>query len=133
MLQCQPGKLGCFLGGQLLSGSSPCTGIDNARECRPAICKPSDNERDKTGMTSLQRGIDGRDGLSADGALYGGEQLQFGCMNRRDGATGGANVVGACLAMFGGLPVFEGSLARPVQGSRYWSRSHPLPRSRSFQ
>ena len=34
---------------------------------------------------------------------------------------------------FGGFPFFKGLLAQPFQGSRYWSLSHPLPRSRSFQ
>lgn len=34
---------------------------------------------------------------------------------------------------FVGLAVFKGLLAQPFQGSRYWSRSQPLPLSRSFQ
>ena len=133
MLERQPGKLGRLLGGELSPGSGTRAGIDNASECRPSIGKPRDDERDGAGMTPLKRGIDGIDSLPAHGALYGGEQLQLGRVDRPNRAACGAHSIALRLAGFGGLPVFEGSLARPVQGSRYWSRSHPLPRSRSFQ
>ena len=32
-----------------------------------------------------------------------------------------------------GFTGFKGRLAQPFQGSRHWSRSQPLPLSRSFQ
>ena len=70
---------------------------------------------------------DGREFAGDRGAVRCIEQLSFGSM---DGAQGGA---WCCLGSFRSLAVFEGSLARLFQGSRYWSRSQPLPRSRSFQ
>ena len=133
MLQCQPGEFVRFLGGKLSTCGDTCAGIRYGRQSSTPIGKSPDNERDGAGMSTSKGGIDRTNDLPARGTLCSGEQLHLGRMDRRDGAAGGANGVAACLAGFGGLPVFEGSLARPVQGSRYWSRSQPLPLSRSFQ
>lgn len=91
-------------------------------------------------------------------ALHMGDDLLLGCCQQRgelsiDGASPvsdvGAVVIAQEIALchlhtadrarrgecdqFVGFAVFKGHLAQPFQGSRHWSRAHPLPRSRSFQ
>ena len=138
MLECEPGKLGRLLGRQLLSGSRTCPDIDNERKSSPAIGKPGDHKRDRAGMAAAKCCVDRTDNLQACGTLRGGEQLQLGRVDRRNGSASCFDSVPLRLEDFSGfavlgLSVFRGSLARPFQGSRYWSRSQPLSRSRSFQ
>jgi len=70
---------------------------------------------------------------TASSALARDEHLQFGDMETDSGTAAAAPEVLAVMLQIGGRLVFEDPLARPAQGVRYWSRSQPLPRSRSFQ
>ena len=133
MLQCELGELGCFLSGELSTCGVASAGIRNGRQSSTPNSKSPDDERDGAGMAPSKGGIDRANDLPSHGTLCSGEQLQLGRVDRPDRAAGGARSIALQLEGFGDLSVFWGSLARPVQGSRYWSRSHPLPRSRSFQ
>ncbi len=83
-------------------------------------------------MPIAEHCIDRANCLPSCGTLRGGQLLQFRCVDRCDGTAGNANGVDSSIAMIGGHAGFEGLLARPVQRSRYWSLSNPLPLSRSF-
>ncbi len=91
------------------------------------------DSRDGAGMTGRQTGIDCLHGCAPGGALAGGENAEFRIVQTGDGAAAMHPEVSKLVFDFGGRPVFEDTLAWPAQGVRYWSRSHPLSRSRSFQ
>ena len=70
---------------------------------------------------------DGAPVISNLGAMGAAQQAAFGHLNAANGFRCGED------DQLGGFPFFKGLLAQPFQGSRYWSLSQPLPRSRSFQ
>lgn len=121
-------KQGCDLFGDQL--------LDRRTSCR----------RRERRIDSGDLALDVRDDL-----LFCGRQQC--CEARADGALAISDISAVCGARdiaFGALEAaqrercgnvdqligfagFKGRLAQPFQGSRYWSRSQPLPRSRSFQ
>ena len=72
-------------------------------------------------------GADGAHAILNFVAICAAQQIAFGHLNAANGFRRGED------DQFVGFSVFKGRLAQPFQGSRYWSLSHPLPRSRSFQ
>lgn len=98
-----------------------------------AIRKPRHDGGDGSRVTCRQSGIDGRDGGTTCCSLTGDEQLHLGIVHSDQCAARARPDIGSIVSHFDGRPVFEDPLAWPAQGVRYWSRSHPLPRSRSFQ
>ena len=72
-------------------------------------------------------GADRAFALAGFGAVRRAQQIAFSHLNAANGFWRREE------DQFAGFSVFKGLLAQPFQGSRYWSLSHPLPRSRSFQ
>lgn len=91
------------------------------------------DRRDGTGMVGRQAGMDRLHGGTSRGALAGDEQLHLGSVHADQGAARARPDIGSIVSHVDGRPVFEDALAWPAQGIRYWSRSKPFPRSRSFQ
>lgn len=133
MLKGEAGHLGDLLGVETAGCSGALLRVGDLRQRRMPVGKASGDRCDAALMLAAQHGINGRHGLPAFGNLAGCEKLALGNMHREQGASRGAEHVAIGARGLDGLPVFEGSLARPFQGSRYWSRSQPLPLSRSFQ
>ena len=79
------------------------------------------------GQQCGELGADGAPAISNLGAMGAAQHAAFGHLNAANGFRRGED------NQLGGFPFFKGLLAQPFQGSRYWSLSHPLPRSRSFQ
>ncbi len=107
-------------------------------ECGFAISEACYDGSDGTGMKRRQPSIDRPQRGLPGGLLAGREQLLFGYPDGGEGTAGLQTDVLMIAADIdrcarGGRPVFEDALAWPAQGVRYWSRSHPLSRSRSFQ
>lgn len=121
-----------FVRGQLPQNCSPFGFAQSGQRGAP-IGKHCHDRSDGAGMTGRQTGIDCLHGCAPRGALAGGENAEFRIMQTDNGATAPHPEVALFVSHFGGRPVFEDTLAWPAQGVRYWSRSHPLPRSRSFQ
>lgn len=103
------------------------------KETGTAIRKPRHDGGDGSRVTRGQSCIDGREDRSPGRALAGDEQLHLGIVHSDQCAAGARPDIGSIVSHFDGRPVFEDPLAWPAQDVRYWSRSHPLPRSRSFQ
>ena len=121
-----------FLGRDLPQGG--CTLILIRRnDSDPSLSKPRHHGGDGSGVTCRQPGIDRREDGTSCRALTGDEQLHFGIVQAAQCVARARPDVGSIFSYFGGRPVFEGASARPVRSSRYWSLSHPLSRSRSFQ
>lgn len=70
---------------------------------------------------------------AALGSMAGRYHLALGGMDAAQCGPRGLERVALGLPVVCGLSVFEGSLARPFQGSGYRSRPKSLPRSRSSQ
>ena len=137
VLHCQACQFVGFLDGNLLAGGGTCAGIHNVHQRRTPVGEPCDNRSNPTGVQRPQSGIDSGQCLAALGGQSGVLQVALGDvdrphrMPRRTDST--AHWLEGFSNYIAGLAVFEGSLARPVQGTRYRSRSKSLPLSRSSQ
>ena len=125
-------EFGGFIGGELAGGGGAGAWLHNGRERSAPAGEFGEDERNGAGVSVGQTGIDRLHGLPSCGPLRGGQDFLFGRVDRRDGFPREADGVALRSDVIGGLAGFEGLLARPVQRSRYWSRSKPLPLSRSF-
>lgn len=132
MFQYEPRQFLRFLGRDLLQCRCPRALIDR-NDTSAAIRKPRHDGGDSPDMTCRQSGIDGGEKSSPRRALAGDEQLYLGIVHSDQCLARACPDIGSTVSDFGGRPVFEDTLAWPAQGVRYWSRSQPLPRSRSFQ
>lgn len=121
-----------FLGRDLPQGGCPLILI-RCSDAGPSLGKPRHHGGDNSRVTRRQSGIDRCEDGTKCRSLTGDEQLHLGIVHAGQCAARARPDVGSIFSYFGGRPVFEDSLAWPVQGVRYWSRSQPLPRSRSFQ
>ena len=125
-------EFGGFIGGELAGGGGAGAWLHNGRERSAPAGEFGEDERNGAGVSVGQTGIDRLHGLPSCGPLRGGQDFLFGRVDRRDGFPREADRVAEGADLLGGLAGFKGLLARPVQRSRYWSRSKPLPLSRSF-
>ena len=119
---------GCGLfGDELLDRRVPCRhrqrGIDRGDLALDMGDDPLLGCRQQCG----ELGADRAPAISNLGAIGAAQQAAFGHLNAANGFRRRED------DQLGGFPFFKGLLAQPFQGSRYWSLSHPLPRSRSFQ
>ena len=132
MFECETGKFVCFFCRKLLTGGGTCTSIRYRRQRRTSTGKPGNHQSNVAGVLISKHRFDRANRLPSCGALSSNQHLRFGCMDRRHGFPRIADSVAGRSDVIGGLAGFEGLLARPVQRSRYWSLSNPLPLSRSF-
>lgn len=119
--------------GSKLPESSTAFGVGHASKRAAAIGKPCDDNRDGAGVPGRQRRIDGKYSSPLRGALTGDQQMHLCIVHGKYSLATMCSDALPILSCFGGRPVFEDALAWPAQGVRYWSRSQPLSRSRSFQ
>ena len=137
MFDSQTSQLVGFLHSDLLRGSGPCSRIGHLRQCGTPVGEPCDNSGNPASVQRPQSGIDSGQCLAALGGQSGVLQVALGGVDRVHRVLGRTDGIAHGLAGFlkgiAGLAVFEGSLARPVQGTRYRSRSKSLPLSRSSQ
>ena len=132
MLQSEAGEFGSFLGCQLLRGGGARVWLSDSSQRGAPAGEFGDDQGDGAGVTVGQRGICRLDGLPSCRLLGGRQDFEFGGVDRRDGLPRETDGVASRSDVISGLAGFGGLLARPVQRSRYWSRSNPLPLSRSF-
>ena len=137
LLHCQARQFVGFLYGNLLTGGGTCAGIHNVHQRRAPISKPRDHGCHPAGMERPKSGIGGGQRLPALCYQSSGLQTALGGVDRAHRVPGRTDDIAHGLAGFlnsiAGLAVFGGSLARPVQGTRYRSRSKSLPLSRTSQ
>ena len=137
VLHCQARQFVGFLYGNLLAGGSPCSGIGHLHHGSTPVGEPRDHGGNPTCMERPQSGVDGGQRLPALGGQSGVLQIALGGVDRAhrvpDRTDGIADGLAGFLNSIAGLAVFGGSLARPVQGTRYRSLSKSLPLSRSSQ
>ena len=137
VLHCQACQFVGFLDGNLLAGGGTCAGIGHLHQCGAPVGEPRDNSGDAASVQRPQSGIGGGQRLPALGGQSGVLQIALGGVDRAHRVPGRTDGIADGLAGFlnsiAGLAVFGGSLARPVQGTRYRSRSKSLPLSRSSQ
>lgn len=96
-------------------------------------CEARDNGGCGGCMARIQRCIDRLQRSVPCCSLGGDEEIHFGAMKTTHRSARGQAPVLTVSSILIGLAVFLGSLARPFQVTRHWSRSQPLPRSRSSQ
>ena len=99
----------------------------------PLACEARDNGRCGGCMARIQRCIDRLQRRVSCCSLGGDEEIHFGAMKTTHRSARGQAPLLTVSSILIGLAVFLGSLARPFQVTRHWSRSQPLPRSRSSQ
>ena len=121
----------------LLTGSGPRTWISHMRQRRAPVSESRHYGGYPASMQQAQAGVDGGQRLPALCCRSSALQIALGGVDRAYRVPGRTDGIAHGLAGFlnsiAGLAVFGGSLARPVQGTRYRSLSKSLPLSRTSQ
>lgn len=128
----QTHEFGLFLLADALQLNMTFGGVHHIRECCSAIGKARYDGCRLRRVTAAKSSIEGGKGTLAFVVLGGDEQARF-CSKNTCECTRGVPADVTIGSFMSGLAVFRGSLARPFQVTRYWSRSYPLPRSLSSQ
>ena len=137
MFDSQTSQFVGFLHSDLLRGGGSCPWIGHLRQGRTPVGEPCDNSGNPASVQRPQSGIDSGQSPAALGGQSGVLQVALGGVDRAHRMPRRTDRTAHWLEGFSnyiaGLAVFEGSLARPVQGTRYRSLSKSLPLSRSSQ
>ena len=119
---------GCGLfGDELLDRRVPCRHRQRGIDRGDFALDMGDDPLLGCGQQCGELRADGAPAIRSFGAMGAAQQAALGHLNAANGFRRRED------DQFGGFPFFRGLLAQPFQGSRYWSLSQPLPRSRSFQ
>ena len=137
MFDSQTSQFVGFLHSDQLRGGGSCPWIGHLRQGRTPVGETCDDSGNPARVDRPQSGVDGGQRLPALCGQSGVLQVPLGGVDRAHCVPGRTDGIAHGLAGFldyiAGLAVFEGSLARPVQGTRYRSLSKSLPLSRSSQ
>lgn len=141
VLDSKPRQFVGLLHGDLLAGRRPGDRVRHASQRMPAVSIARHHGGEAAGMPRIQRRIHGSQCLTPLRRQRRILQIALGGMDVMNGPAArpfrikrpSERLAKSILSIVRGLSDFGGFLARPVQGTRYRSRSKSLPLSRSSQ